>query len=121
MPVKIKGNFFKAKNVDVQLALGDKYRIMIGKCKNYRNHKFCEGLSEYRSINNDTNSCIGNILSNSDKVMDRCNWEIIPVMEDYIYNVEGTYFFSINRTITLELLFWKAGIMPESYFKVLAV
>ena len=55
MPVKIKDNFLKAKNVDVQLALGDKYRIMIGKCKNYRNQKFCEGISAYRSIKNNTN------------------------------------------------------------------
>ena len=25
-------------------------------------------------------------------------------MEDWTFNVEGTYFYSINRTITLELL-----------------
>ena len=63
MPVNINGNFYKAKNLDVKLAIGDKYRIMIGNCKKYKNHKFCKGLSDYRSVKNDTKSCIGNILS----------------------------------------------------------
>merc|ERR1712215_306441 len=60
-----------------------KYMITIGKCKRYKNKKFCEGTSAFQSIKNNTNTCIGNVLSQSNGVIDKCNWEPIPKMEDY--------------------------------------
>ena len=104
LPVKIKDNFVKIKNIDMQIAMGEKYMITIGKCKRYKNKKFCEGTSAFQSIKNNTNTCIGNVLSQSNGVIDKCNWEPIPKMEDYFFRILGTYFFSINRTITLELV-----------------
>ena len=70
----------------------------------YKNNKFCKGLSSYRSVRNDTTSCIGNILSNSKNVLESCNWEKISVMDDWFINIEGIYYYSINRTMVLELL-----------------
>ena len=104
MPVNINGHFYKGKNVENKLVVGNKYRIKLGDCKRYKNNKFCKGLSSYRSVRNDTTSCVGNILSNNKNVLDSCNWEKISVMDDWFINIEGIYYYSINRTMVLELL-----------------
>ena len=88
-----------------KFAIGEKYRIKIGDCKKYKNNKFCKGLSSYRSVNNDNSSCIGNILSNSNNILESCNWEQLYKMEDWFINIEGTYFYSLNRTMILELIY----------------
>ena len=104
LPVKVNDNFVKIKNIDMQIALGTKYMITLGKCKRFKNKNFCEGTSAFQSIKNNTNTCIGNILSQTNGVIEKCNFEHIHKMEDYFFRILGTYFFSVNRTITLELV-----------------
>ena len=60
-------------------------------------------MSSYRSVINDNSTCIGNILANRNNLLEYCNWELVNNMEDWVINIEGTYFYSLNRTIILEL------------------
>ena len=52
---------------------------------------FCKSSSEYRSVN-ESDTCVGSILSRDNKVFEVCNFEKIEIMEDYFCNVDGTYF-----------------------------
>ena len=56
IPVNINGQFYKAKNVESKIAVGNKYRIKINECRKYKNNQFCKGVSGYRSVVNDTTS-----------------------------------------------------------------
>ena len=77
---------------------------------NVRNIKtifFCKSTSEYRSVN-ESDTCVGSILSRDNKVFEVCNFEKIEIMEDYFCNVDGEYFFSINVLFnTLRVVFGK--------------
>ena len=37
LPVKIGDHYFRAKYVEGVIAIGEKYRVKIGKCKKYKN------------------------------------------------------------------------------------
>ena len=103
LPVKIGDHYFRAKYVEGEIAIGEKYRVKIGKCKKYKNKKFCKALSSYRSVIKDNSTCIGNILANRNNLLEYCNWELVNNMENWVLNIEGTYFYSLNKTIILEL------------------
>ena len=47
---------------------------------------------------------IGSILTNNKNVFESCNWERVKVMEDYFVNINGIYYYSVNKTMVLELL-----------------
>ena len=64
---------------------------------------FCKSTSEYRSVN-ESDTCVGSILSRDNKVFEVCKFEKIEIVEVYFCNVEGEYFYSINHTVVLELL-----------------
>ena len=105
LPVKIKNNFYQAKNIVKYIALGKNFRTNLNfdQCERYKNNLFCKSSSEYRSLN-ESDTCVGSILSRDNKVFEVCNFEKIEIMEDYFCNVDGKYFFSINGTRVLELL-----------------
>ena len=102
MPVKINNEFYKIRDIDTKLAVGNRYRTRISGCKKHKKTLFCKASSEFRSIHsNDT--CLGNILNNGD-VVNNCNMEIIKNMENTFINIKGVYYFSLENTINLELL-----------------
>ena len=51
LPIKINGKFYQIKNLQRNLAVGDKFRtsIDIKDCTKFNKHLFCKPLSEYRN------------------------------------------------------------------------
>ena len=102
MPVRINNEFYRIKNIEGKLAVGNRYRTRISGCEKHKKTLFCKSSSEFRSIHtNDT--CLGNILNNGD-VVNNCNMEIIKNMDNTFYNINGVYYFLLKNTIYLELL-----------------
>ena len=104
LPVKINNNFYRAK-IENYLAIGKTYRTNVDyeHCQKYKDNLFCKSKSEYMGLNeNDT--CIGSILSGSNKLYEKCNFDKLERMEDTFINYEGTYYFSMKETRILELL-----------------
>merc|ERR1712082_538943 len=81
LPVKIKNNFYQAKNIDKYIALGKYFRTNLNfdECERYKNNFFCKSTSEYRSVN-ETDTCVGSILSKNNKVFEVCNFEKIEII-----------------------------------------
>ena len=52
----------------------------------------------------DSDTCVGSILFNKNKVFEVCNFEKIEIFEIYFINVDGEYLFSLSKAIVLELL-----------------
>ena len=103
MPVKLNNEFYRIKNIEGKIAVGNLYRTRITDCEKHKQTLFCKSSSEYRSILKDNSTCLGNILTNGD-VMNNCNWERLTTMDNTFYNFNGIYYFSLNNTINLELL-----------------
>ena len=93
-----------AKNVPKYLALGTHFNTILDfdLCKKQNNIFFCSISREYRSFN-ETDTCIGSVLSQRVSVYDRCEFEIVKAMQDKFINIEGKYFYSVNSSITLEI------------------
>ena len=81
MPVKFNDEFYRIKNVEGRIAVGNLFRTRITNCQEQKHTLFCKSNSEYRSILNDNSTCLGNILTNGD-VLKNCNWERVSVMEN---------------------------------------
>ena len=104
LPIKIKNTFYQAKNVPKYIALGKHFRTILDFdfCHKQNNIFFCSSSSEYRALN-ESETCIGNVLAKSDSVYDRCEFDIVKSMQDQFINIEGKYYYSVNKSIVLEI------------------
>ena len=93
-----------AKNVPKYLALGTHFNTILDfdLCKKQNNNFFCSSSREYRTFN-ETDTCIGSVLTQRESVYDRCEFEMVKDMEDKFINIQGKYFYSLNDSITLEI------------------
>ena len=105
MPIKINQHYYQIKNLEENIALGKVLRnsVDLNKCINYGDNYFCDINSEFRK-HNETKTCIGCILHNSEELFKTCNFEKVENFKDKFIYLNGEYFFSLNGSLSLELL-----------------
>ena len=105
IPINIRGEWFKVKDISNVIAKGNKFRtsVNVNECTNFKGGMFCSSEDEYMNAN-ETLSCMGSLLNNNITQFKNCNFDKMGKMEDTVINNKGTYYFSVEKPITMELL-----------------